>query len=339
MASMPLPTVDIHDARTFQKFEALLCSEAAYLDYIQQLRWRDGFIGTRCRTIGTPWETTRGELRCRACEAELAVTVGAISQDIHKPRRLWFAALWFITSRENGVRVLGLQRVLGLGSYRTAWTWQQTLRGAMVRPVRDSLAGEVEVDEAHVNDGQLGVCGRQTAAKAFAALAVEKDRRGFGRARMRPIHEISANSLRPLVRGVIELGGNDQDRRLARRLRPDGRRLTPSDLRDQRQPRHTCLIVARPEICVVVQALARGNPQRPNAVPASRVLPRRICPLFQWQQLQGSRRTLESARPAGRRHRSCAMPRNRRRVTTALTSPTRGDYGHKMHRDFLGHQG
>jgi hypothetical protein len=37
-------------------------------------------------------------------------------------------AMWFVTSQKNGVSALGLQRVLGLGSYETAWTWLHKLR-------------------------------------------------------------------------------------------------------------------------------------------------------------------------------------------------------------------
>jgi hypothetical protein len=43
-----------------------------------------------------------------------------------------------------------IQRVLGLGSYETAWTWLHKLRRAMVLPGRELLAGAVEIDETYV---------------------------------------------------------------------------------------------------------------------------------------------------------------------------------------------
>jgi hypothetical protein len=58
--------------------------------------------------------------------------------------------MWFVTSHKNGVSALGLQRVLGFGSYETAWTWLHKLGPAMVRPGRDRLSGSVEVDETYV---------------------------------------------------------------------------------------------------------------------------------------------------------------------------------------------
>jgi len=74
----------------------------------------------------------------------------------------WFRAMWYVTSQKNGASALGLQRVLGLGSYETAWTWLHKLRRAMVRPDRERLKGWVEVDETMVGGLEEGVAGRQT---------------------------------------------------------------------------------------------------------------------------------------------------------------------------------
>jgi hypothetical protein len=49
----------------------------------------------------------------------MSLTAGTASQDTRKPLRMWFLAMWFVTSQKNGVSALGLQRVLGLGSYET----------------------------------------------------------------------------------------------------------------------------------------------------------------------------------------------------------------------------
>ena len=75
---------------------------------------------------------------------------------------MWFMAMWYVTNQKNGVSALGLQRVLGLGSYETAWTWLHKLRRAMVRPGRDSLSGTVEVDETYVGGVEKGRRGRET---------------------------------------------------------------------------------------------------------------------------------------------------------------------------------
>jgi hypothetical protein len=105
----------------------------------------------------------------------MSVTAGTIFQDTHLPLTLWFRAMWQITSQKNGISALGLQRVLGLGSYKTAWAMLHKLRRAMVRPGRDPLAGVVEVDEAYWGGEETGATGRQTELKTSIIVAAEED--------------------------------------------------------------------------------------------------------------------------------------------------------------------
>ena len=92
---------------------------------------------------------------------------------------------------KNGANALGLQRVLGLGSYQTAWTWLQKLRRTMVRPLRDRLHGNVEVDESFVGGiSSGGKRGRGAENKEIVVIAVEiHEPKGFGRIRMKRIDE------------------------------------------------------------------------------------------------------------------------------------------------------
>jgi transposase-like protein len=115
-------------------------------------------------------------------------------------------AMWFVISQKNGVSALGLQRVLGLGSYETAWTWLHKLRRAMVRPGRDCLRGTVEVDETYVGGLEKGKRGRQTETKAIVAVAAEENGKGIGRIRLRRVNDVSADSLLPFVQGAVVPG-------------------------------------------------------------------------------------------------------------------------------------
>lgn len=119
---------------------------------------------------------------------------------------MWFRAMWYVTSQKNGASALGLQRVLGLGSYETAWTWLHKLRRAMVRPERERLGGWVEVDETVVGGLEAGVAGRQTLTKELVAIAAEVDGPGIGRIRMRRIADASAASLHAFIGDSIEPG-------------------------------------------------------------------------------------------------------------------------------------
>ena len=120
--------------------------------------------------------------------------------------RMWFLAMWFVTSQKNGVSALGLQRVLGLGSYETAWTWLHKLRRAMVRPGRDCLFGVVEIDETYVGGPEEEQRGRKIETKEIVAVAAEENGRGIGRIRLHRIKDVSAESLLPFVQGVVAPG-------------------------------------------------------------------------------------------------------------------------------------
>jgi len=122
------------------------------------------------------------------------------------PLRTWFRAMWWVTNQKTGVSALGLQRALGLGSYKTAWTWLHKLRRAMVRPGRDRLAGWVEVDETYVGGVQPGRRGRQTETKALVGVAVEVERGRLGRIRLGRLGDASAPSLLAFVQDAVDPG-------------------------------------------------------------------------------------------------------------------------------------
>jgi hypothetical protein len=133
------------------------------------------------------------------------VTAGTVFEKTRVPLTTWFAAAWYVTNQKFGASALGLQRVLGLGSYQTAWTMLHKLRRAMVRPGRELLRGDVEVDETYVGAEDGGVGGRFVGKKAIVAIALEIKRpRGYGRVRLRRIADVSAASLVPFVTEVVE---------------------------------------------------------------------------------------------------------------------------------------
>jgi transposase-like protein len=150
--------------------------------------------------------TARGVLQCGACQRQTSPIAGTILEGTRKPLRIWFQAMWFVTNQKSGGSALGLQRLLGLGSYQTAWAWLHKLRRAMVRPGRDRLSGRVEVDETYLGGPERGTRGRQTENKALIVVAAQENGRGIGRIRMRRIPDASAESLIAFVEESVEPG-------------------------------------------------------------------------------------------------------------------------------------
>ena len=187
------------------ELERRFSSEDACRKYLEALRWPQGFVCPRCQTLEY-WIGSRGRRICVGCGYQSTITAGTIFEKTRMPLTLWFRAIWWVTSQKNGVSALGLQRVLGLGSYETAWTWLHKLRHAMVRPDRDKLSGQVEVDETYLGGLEEGVRGRKTEYKALIVVGAEENGKGMGRIRMCRIKDASAASLHPFAINNIESG-------------------------------------------------------------------------------------------------------------------------------------
>jgi transposase-like protein len=145
---------------------------------------------------------------CSTCAYQASVTAGTIFQDTHKPLTTWFRAAWWVTNQKTGASALGLKRLLGLGSYQTAWAWLHKFRRAMVRPGRDRLCGRVEVDETYVGGWEEGRRGRPgvQSKKALIVIAAQEDGTRIGRIRMRRIASACAENLHAFVQEAIEPG-------------------------------------------------------------------------------------------------------------------------------------
>ena len=206
MAGGPVAGVDY--PRTLADFNAWFPDEQACLDYLARLRWPGGFVCPYCATTKSWQLARRRKLRCAGCRREVSITAGTVFADSHLPLMTWFAAAWYVTSQKPGASALGLQRVLGLGSYRTAWAMLHKLRRAMVRPGREQLAGELEVDETAIGAPQPVRPGRGAfAGKAIVAIAVEALPRGAcGRARLARIPNCSQPVLTDFVADVAVPG-------------------------------------------------------------------------------------------------------------------------------------
>jgi len=190
--------------QTLAKFERRFATEGACRAYLARLRWPTGFCCPQCTTSGS-WTTTRCLLMCRRCGYQASVTAGTIFHRTRLPLQNWFKALWWMTDQKHRLSALGLQRLLGFGSYRTAWLWLQKLRRALVLPDWDRLGGQVEIDEIHM--GRVEAGSRQyLASKALVAIAAQFDGKGIGRIRLRRIPNASPSQIVAFVKHVVEPG-------------------------------------------------------------------------------------------------------------------------------------
>lgn len=191
--------------RILAKFEQRFATEGACRAYLAQLRWPTGFCCPQCTTSGS-WTTTRCLLMCRRCGYQASVTAGTIFHRTRLPLQDWFRAMWWMTDQKHRLSALGLQRLLGFGSYRTAWLWLQKLRRTLVLPDWDRLGGQIEVDEIQMGSVEAGGSRRHQESKALLVIAAQIDGKGIGHIRLRRISAASPSQLVAFVKHVAEPG-------------------------------------------------------------------------------------------------------------------------------------
>jgi len=209
------PTEDRNYPNNWIEFQDRFVTEESCAAYLERLRWHKGFCCPSCGAIDEPGRATRGRLICKSCRHQSSVTAGTIFDKTRTSLRVWFAAAWYITNQKQGVSALGLQRVLGLNSYQTAWTMLHRFRRAMVRPDRDLLCGTVEVDEVFLalsrrdteNPRPPGSKAHNRSHLVAVAVAIEvKEPKGFGRIRLQRIEAPTINAIVPFVQENIAPG-------------------------------------------------------------------------------------------------------------------------------------
>jgi len=193
--------------RSIGEFQSWFSTDADCADYLEWLRWPEGFVCSACGHAGG-WRLGDGRWECAACSARTSATAGTIFDRTRTPLTVWFTACWLFATQKDGISALSLKRSLEIGSYQTAWAMLHRLRSVLVRPGRERLRGQVEVDETYIGGEELGLRGgRQKGKKVIVAVAVERiDPRGFGRCRMAPINDGSADSLRAFLHDNVEPG-------------------------------------------------------------------------------------------------------------------------------------
>ena len=144
-----------------------------------EARWGGVPACAQCASKRVWVEREGRRFECAECGHQTSLTSGTVLAGTRKPFKTWFRAVFEISSRRNGISAKELQRILGFGSYETAWTWLHKIRSSLVRPGREPLSEDIEIDEAFVGGKRLG--------KSMVLVATETD------GRLRLAHALTNN--------------------------------------------------------------------------------------------------------------------------------------------------
>ena len=183
-------------------FEKMFLTKEDCINYLYKIRFPDGY---KCLSCGNneSWINSRNVIICKFCRGETTITSGTIFHKSKLPLTIIFRAMWWIVAQKNGVSAKGLQRILGIGSYETAWTWLHKFRRIMVISDREKLSGSIEVDETLVGGKKSGKRGRGAEGKALVLVALEVKEHGTGRVRLAIIPNGTRKSINPFIQKNI----------------------------------------------------------------------------------------------------------------------------------------
>lgn len=186
-------------------FEKMFTTEEQCVAYFLNLKFKDGFKCSKCGHDNY-WLMSRRRIGCQKCKHQTSLTTGTIFEQSNKPLTLWYRVIWLMIAQKNGISAKGVQRIMGFGSYQTAWAWLHKLRMITVLSNRVKLNGEVEVDETLLGGNSEGKRGRGAEGKILVAIAVEVLTKGTGRVRLSIIPNASRASLKNFISNNIEEG-------------------------------------------------------------------------------------------------------------------------------------
>lgn len=186
--------------------DPIFTNEDAARKHFEAIRWPNGPVCPHCKTEGQATElkgksTRSGVYKCRACSKPFTATIGTVYERSHIPLHKWLLATHLLCSSKKGMSAHQLYRMLGFGSYRTAWFMAHRIREGMTDASHKTTGGlggankVVEVDESYIGGKAKNRAHREPAPKKAVLSLVERD----GRVASFHVANVTAKTVRPLI--------------------------------------------------------------------------------------------------------------------------------------------
>jgi transposase-like protein len=199
------------DLTLIQLFDRFGTDEKARA-HLEKVLWPNGVVCPHCQcneqakfsniNANAAVKTRAGLRYCSNCKGQFTVTVGTVFEDSKIPLRKWLIAWYLICSSKKGISSLQLQRLLELGSYRTALFMAHRIRHALKDDsFAEKLDGTIEADECFVPVGGTG--GTVKRPRKLATVFTMVQRGGATRSKVMPT--VNGGSLKQAIRDNVQV--------------------------------------------------------------------------------------------------------------------------------------
>jgi transposase len=183
---------------SIRDFEREFPNDDACLEWLKNSRWPDGIHCEHCQRVAKHHRITkRPAYACDFCGHHVYPMAGTILEHSATPLRLWFHAMFLMSSTRCGISAKQLQRELGV-TYKTAWRMFKQIRSMLNEDVM-SLLNEVEVDETYIGSRKRGKRGRGAAGKTAVLGMAERK----GKIMVKVIPNVQAKTIVPLIKEKV----------------------------------------------------------------------------------------------------------------------------------------
>jgi transposase-like protein len=199
---------------TLSQFDRLFTDEESCKTYLFARRWPQGVRCPRCKnehvyaSKARPWHW-----QCKQCGKNnrspyrFSLLTGTVFEETKVPLLVWFKVTLLMLTSKKGISALQIHRLVGFGSYKTAWYMCHRVRAALSDPEFQQLMGIVEIDETYIGgknanrplSKRFDMQGRGPVGKTAVIGAIARK----GNVVCRVIEDASAQTANKFIREIV----------------------------------------------------------------------------------------------------------------------------------------
>jgi transposase-like protein len=184
---------------TVTQFNEDFPNDDTCLEWLKNHLYPDGIFCPKCNKITKHHKVvSRPSYSCDYCGHHFHPTVGTIFEKSTTPLKLWFHAIYLMSSTRCGISAKQIEREIGV-TYKTAWRMFKQIR-TLLNENSSKFMGEVEVDETYIGGTRQGKRGRGAEGKSKVVGAVERK----GKVVAQVVDDVKRHTLVPFTVGTVD---------------------------------------------------------------------------------------------------------------------------------------